>query len=406
MLVQIVAPVIVFTAVVLGLAVFVLLARSWLEPHGPVEIDVNGERRLTVDAGGQLLWALAEQAIYLPAACGGRGSCGQCRVTVHAGGGSVLPTEAVHISAREAEAGVRLACMVKVRENMRIEVPREILGVKRWDCEVLSNRNVATYLKELTLRLPDPERLAFTAGDYVLLEAPAHRIRYRDFDIDEPYRGAWTASGLLALESVTREPTVRAYSLANPPQQNDRAVLVVRIAPPPSSAPAAPPGRASSFIFGCKPGDEVSISGPFGDFHVTDDEREIVFIAGGAGIAPIRSMILDQLSRGTSRKMTFWYGCRDAQDLCYYDELQGLAERHPNFEFHVALSSVRPGDRWQGHTGFIHRVAYDRYLSGHPAPKELEYYLCGPPLMSSAVVDMLERLGVDRGHIHFDDFGA
>jgi Na+-transporting NADH:ubiquinone oxidoreductase subunit F len=289
---------------------------------------------------------------------------------------------------------------------MRIDVPREILDVQRWVCTVTSNRNVATYLKELTLRLPEPERLTFTAGDYVLLEAPAHRLRYRDFDIDAPYRESWAASGLLDLESVTREPTVRAYSLANPPRESDRAVLVVRVAPPPSSAPAASPGRVSSFIYGCKPGDEVSISGPFGDFHVTDGEHEIVFIAGGAGIAPIRSMIHDQLSGGSPRKMTFWYGCRDAQDLCYYDELEGLAETHPNFELHVALSSPRRGDRWHGHTGFIHQVAYDGYLKDHSAPQALEYYLCGPPLMSSAVVDMLERLGVDRSRIHFDDFGA
>ncbi|HSG66444.1 MAG TPA: NADH:ubiquinone reductase (Na(+)-transporting) subunit F, partial [Gammaproteobacteria bacterium] len=342
MWIQILAPVLVLTAIVLGLAGFVLLARSWLEPRGLVEIDVNGERRLEVNAGNQLLWALAEHAIYLPAACGGRGTCGQCRVTVRSGGGSALPTEAAHISSADAEAGMRLACMVKVREALRIEVPRETLAVRRWVCRVVSNRNVATYLKELTLRLPEPERLAFTAGDYVLLEAPPHRLRFKDFDIDEPYRENWAASGLRELESATREPAVRAYSLANPPQEDDRAVLVVRIAPPPASAPAAPPGRVSSYIFGCKPGDEVSISGPFGEFHVADGEGEIVFIAGGAGIAPIRSMILDQLVRDSARKMTFWYGCRDVQDLCYYAELGALAEKHARFEFHVALSSPRP----------------------------------------------------------------
>ena len=273
-------------------------------------------------------------------------------------------------------------------------------------CRVLSNRHVAAYLKELTLRLPDSERIAFTAGDYVLLDAPPHRIAYRDFDIDPVYRDDWVANGLLDLHSLTRQTVVRAYSLANPPLEHDRAVLVVRIALPPSSAPGAPPGQASSYIYGLRPGDEVSISGPFGEFHVADTDREIVFIAGGAGIAPIRSMILDQLAKHTTRKMSFWYGCRDEQDMCFHAEFERAAAEHDNFAYHVALSSPRPGGGWQGHTGLIHSVAYEAYLRSHTAPNEAEYYLCGPPLMSSAVLAMLEQLGVERSHIFLDDFGG
>lgn len=406
MIVEIGVPALVFSLVVVVLATLVLVARGLLEPAGMVTVEINGERRLDVRAGARLLWALAEQGIYLPAACGGRGSCGQCRLVVLSGGGAPLPMEAAHIGPREVEAGARLACMLKVREPLSIQVPRSILEVRRWVCRVLSNRHVAAYLKELTLQLPNAERIAFTAGDYVLLEAPPHRIAYRDFDIDAQYREDWAANGLLDLESEKRETVVRAYSLANPPQQHDRAVLVVRIAPPPPSAPAAPPGHASSYIFGLRREDEVSISGPFGEFHVTESNREIVFVAGGAGIAPIRSMILDQLARRTARKMSFWYGCRDEQDVCYGSELDAAAAEHDNFDFHVALSSPRPGSDWQGYTGLIHSVVREAYLESHPAPNDVEYYLCGPPLMSSAVIAMLEQLGVERANIFFDDFGG
>jgi Na+-transporting NADH:ubiquinone oxidoreductase subunit F len=407
MLTQIAIPIVVSTGVVLALCAFVLAARRQLVPTGIVAIDVNGQRVLEVNAGARLLWTLAESGIYLPAACGGRGTCGQCRVTVTSGGGSPLPTELVHIRAAEAAAGVRLACMLRVREAMSISVPRSVLEVRRWVCTVVSNRNVSTYMKELVLRLPDAERIRFHAGDYVLLDAPAHRLKFRDFDIDAAFMDEWRRQRLFDLESVAREASTRAYSLANPPQEDDRLVLVVRIAtPPPSAPPACPPGRVSSYIFGLKPGDSASIAGPFGEFHVADSSAEIVFIAGGAGIAPIRSMVLDQLSRGSGRKMSFWYGSRDIQDLCYEEEFERAAEQNETFEFHVALSMPRDREAWRGHTGFIHSVVYERYLKSHPAPRELEYYLCGPPVMSSAVIQMLEGLGVERRNIFFDDFGA
>jgi Na+-transporting NADH:ubiquinone oxidoreductase subunit F len=406
MLSQIVVPAAVFTIIVLALAALVLAARRRLEPTGLVTIGVNGTRVLEVSAGRSLLWTLAENGIYLPAACGGRGTCGQCRVTVTSGGGPVLPTEDAHIDAAEQAAGVRLACMLKVRGPLSIVVPQPALSTQRWQCTVLTNRNVGTYLKELVLQLPAGERIRFAAGDYVLLEAPPHRLAFREFVIDADYRDDWNHNNLFGLTSVTSAATVRAYSLANPPQQDDRIVLVVRIATPPASAPAAPPGRASSYIFSLKPGDIVSISGPFGEFHATDTGKEMVLIAGGAGIAPIRSIILDQLARGTGRKMSLWYGARDARDLCYVQELREEARRHPTFACHMALSSPRSSDQWTGPTGFIHRVVYEQYLKAHRAPQEVEYYLCGPPVMAVAVVKMLERLGVERANIFFDDFGT
>jgi Na+-transporting NADH:ubiquinone oxidoreductase subunit F len=406
MLAEIVIPILLLTAIVVGLAALVLLARHWLEPQGQVTIEINGDRKLMVKAGEPLLWALAEQGIYLPAACGGRGSCGQCRIKVLTGGGPMLANESVHIDRQQADDGMRLACMVKLRGPTRIEIPSAVLGARRWECTVLANRCITTFLKELTLTLPAPERIHFAAGDYVLLEAPPHRVAFRDFSIDPPFRKTWEDSGLLSLESVSADSVTRAYSLANPPQQDDRIVLVVRIAPPPRTAPAAPPGCVSSYVFSCAPGDTVAISGPFGSFHVADGDGELIFIAGGAGIAPIRAMLLDQFARGVRRKMSFWYGCRDTQDLCYYDELNELARLHDNFDFHVALSSARPDEPWTGHRGFIHEIVYEAYLKNHPLPAAVDYYLCGPPLMSSAVLDMLESLGVDRRRVNFDDFDA
>jgi len=406
MLLQIGVPVVLSTLIVLALAGLVLGARRWLEPSGVVTIDVNGERTLEVAAGDPLLWTLADHGIQLPAACGGRGTCGQCRVTVTSGGGEPLPTEAVHVTPAERAAGVRLACMLRVVAPLRIVVPRAALAARRWSCTVVSNRNVATHLKELVLQLPAAEKIHFRAGEYVVLEAPPHHVTFRDFDIDAGYHNDWQDNGLLALESVSHETVRRAYSLANAPQEDDRIVLVVRIATPPANAPEAPPGRASSYIFALKPGDTVKVSGPFGDFHATDTHREMVLIGGGAGMAPLRSIVLDQLARGTNRKMSFWYGARDRGDLCYERELSRAAEEHDNFEFHVALSSARASDDWTGHKGFIHRVVHDRYLRYHDAPWDVEYYLCGPPVMTAAVVDMLERLGVDHRNIFFDDFGS
>jgi Na+-transporting NADH:ubiquinone oxidoreductase subunit F len=406
MLTQLVAPVIVFTALVLVLTALVLAARRRLEPSGTVTLTINNERTLEVDAGEKLLWALAAHGIHLPAACGGRGICGQCRVTVRSGGGPMLPTEAAHLRAEESAAGVRLACVVKIREPLRIVLSKAALEVQRWTCAVVSNRHVATYLKELVLALPGTEGIRFGAGDYVLLDAPPHRLAFRDFDVAAEYRDDWQRNRLFELESVTEDRTVRAYSLANPPQQNRQIVLIVRLATPPASAPTAPPGQASSYVFSLKPGDVVTVSGPFGEFHATDSNREMLLIAGGAGIAPLRSIVLDQLARGTGRRLSLWYGARDVDDLCYEGEFRAAAEAHPNFDLHVALSSPRHPERWTGHTGFIHRVVHEQYLKNHAKPQDVEYYLCGPPVMTAAVVHMLEQLGVDRRNVYFDDFGS
>jgi Na+-transporting NADH:ubiquinone oxidoreductase subunit F len=406
MAIQLVAPVVIFTVLVLALTALVLAARHRLEPSGRVAITLSDGRTLIVDAGDKLLWALAAHGIHLPAACGGRGMCGQCRVTVRSGGGQPLPTETAQLRDAERAAGIRLACMVKVREPLEIVVPASALHVQRWTCTVVANRHVATYMKELVLELPGTERIRFAAGEYVLLAAPPHRLAFRDFAIAPEYRDDWQRNGLLDLESETAEPVVRAYSLANPPQQDRQIALVVRLATPPASAPLAPPGRASSYVFSLEPGDKVDISGPFGDFRATDTHKEMLLIAGGAGIAPLHSIVLDQLARGTGRKLSLWYGARDAADLCYQDTFRAAAAAHPNFTVHIALSSPRHPEAWSGDTGFIHRVVYERYLKNHPAPQDVEYYLCGPPVMTAAVVHTLEQLGVDRRNVYFDDFGS
>ena len=407
MLLQIIVPIAVFTGIVLVLSSLVLFARRWLEPSGPVSIDVNGERVIDAQAGHRLLWTLADNGIYLPAACGGRGTCGQCRVTVMSGGGPPLPPEAIHIGTDERAKGVRLACSVKIRDDMQIAVPASVLDVRQWSCEVISARNVATYIRELVLQLPGPDRIEFSAGAYVVIEVPPHRINFRDFAIDDRYSEDWRQSGLLELESAVDTPVLRAYSLANPPQDDDRVVLLVRIAPPPATAPpGTPPGQASSYLFSLEMGDTLAVSGPFGEFRAQDSDSEMIFIAGGVGISPIRSIILDQLSRGSRRKMSLWYGARDKHDLCYVEEFEEAARRHDNFELHVALSAPRDDDDWKGHKGFIHLMVSERYLSAHVAPGDVEYYLCGPPIMSASVMAMLEQLGVDRSRILIDDFGG
>jgi len=407
MFLQLIVPIAVFTGIVLVLSSLVLFARRQLEPSGPVAIEVNDERVIDAQAGRKLLWTLADNGIHLPAACGGRGTCGQCRVTIKSGGGLALPPEAVHISAEDRAKGVRLACAVRVRDDMQIVVPDSVLDVQQWSCEVISARNVTTYVREIVLKLSAPQRIEFSAGAYVLVEVPPHRIEFRDFDIGDRYRDDWRASGLLELESRADTTALRAYSLANPPQENDRLVLLVRIAPPPATAPpGTPPGLASSYLFSLGNGDTLAVSGPFGDFRARDSDAEMLFIAGGVGIAPIRSIIHDQLSRGTRRKMSLWYGARDRFDICYVEEFEELAARHDNFELHVALSSPRDDDEWKGHKGFIHRAVYERYLSTHPTPGDVEYYLCGPPLMSASVIEMLLQLGVARSQIMIDDFGG
>ena len=394
-----------FTVFVVLLAGLVLIMRRWLVPVGEVTVMVNSDRALTAQAGDKLLGFLATQGIQLPAACGGRGSCGQCRVVVNRGERPLTATESNHIDRREAEHGVRLACMLTVREDLGLTLPPDVLDARRWRGTVRSNGNVTTFLTELIVDLDEP--IAFESGDYVLLEAPPYTLDFRDIDVEPEYVGEWEHLSLFDFSSTSAQAQVRAYSIANPPGESAEITLVVRVAPPPPHAPPnTPPGIVSSYVFGLKPGEEVVLSGPFGDFHVQESNREIVFIGGGAGIAPLRSMIFDQLERaGTQRRISFWYGARNEREICYRDDFDRLARSFSNFTWHVVLSDLDPDAPWTGHRGFVHAAVRDGYLSDHPAPEDLEYYLCGPPVMSRAVLAMLEDLGVDRSSVFFDDFG-
>jgi Na+-transporting NADH:ubiquinone oxidoreductase subunit F len=403
----IIAAVLVTSAVILSLSLLVLAARQWLVPAGTASVLVNGRKTLQVSCGDKLLWALAANGVQLPAACGGRGSCGQCRLIVASGGGPMLPTERNHLSRRDAAAGARLACMVTVRRDLEVRVPDSALESRRWAGTVRSSRSITTYLREIVIALPEGESMTSEAGDYVTVEAPPGTTRFDSFDLPPGVREAWSHAGLTGLSVTRAEPTVRAYSMANPPQQSDIVTLVVRIATPPASAPHAPPGKVSSWMFGLRPGDAIALAGPFGEFHARESDSEMVLIGGGAGIAPLRAIILDQLAgRRTARRISFWYGARNEEELCYREEFDGLAERFDNFSWHVALSdrTVDPG--WSGYRGFIHTVVHDHYLAGHPRPEAAEYYLCGPPLMASAVVAVLQDLGVEEDHVFFDDFGS
>jgi Na+-transporting NADH:ubiquinone oxidoreductase subunit F len=404
---QILISSVLLTAIILLLSVIVLLARQWLGFSGTAIVRSEDGRTFSVASGRRLLWVLAENGIHLPAACGGKGACGQCRVRILQGGPQLSQMGAEHIKPEDAEAGDRLACMVRVWNDLLISIGTVALEVDDWECDTVSNRSISVYLKELKLRLPAGERIEFEAGDYVQVEVPPYRLAFRDIDIAQPYAGEWARLGLFDLASTVAEPTVRAYSMANPPAQDREIHLVVRIATPPASAPiTTPPGRASSYLFSLRPGDRLTVSGPFGTFHATENDNEMVFIAGGAGIAPIRSIILDRLARQPSRRMSLWYGARDLQDLVYHQEFVSLAEQHGNFSIRVVLSNPLEKDRWKGDTGLVHSVVYERYLKDHPAPGEAEYYLCGPPLMTAAVLDMLDELGVETEHIFLDDFGS
>lgn len=401
-------PMLLFTLLVAALSAVVLGVRRRLTLREPVTITVNGQRAVATTSGDSLLATLAASGIHLPAACGGRGTCGQCRVQVTRGGGHLLPTELQHVNRRDAAAGFRLACMLRVRADLAVQVPADVLEAGRWQCRVVSNRNLSTYLTELSLALPDGEQMTFEAGDYVLLEAPAGVVRFSDFDIDPAYRSEWERLDLFRHTVTLAEPSTRAYSLGNPPAESAVIQLIVRIALPPVTAPPdTPPGRVSSYIFGLKAGDEVTVSGPFGEFHARETDREMVLIGGGAGIAPLRAIVRDQLvGRSSRRRISLWYGCRNELELVYADEFLALESRHSNFSYHVALSDPGPESGWSGATGFIHKHAYETYLKSHPSPEAAEYYLCGPPVMSSAVLAMLEDLGVDRESVYFDDFGS
>lgn len=399
--------IIIFSAILLLLAVLILWVRARLVPQGDITINVNGEKELTAPAGGRLLGTLADAGIFVPSACGGGGTCGQCRVQVLEGGGSLLPTEASLITKREAADGERLACQVAVSSDMVVRVSEDVFGVKKWQCTVRSNDNVATFIKELVLELPAGETLDFKAGGYIQIECDPHQLDYSAFDISEEYIEDWKKYGLLEIRSVVTEPAIRAYSMANYPDENDIVMLNVRIAtPPPGAGDKIPTGIMSSYIFNLKPGDPVTISGPYGEFLAKDTDAEMVFIGGGAGMAPMRSHIFDQLKRlHSGRTISFWYGARSLREAFYVDEFDELERNHENFDWNLALSDPLPEDNWEGMVGFIHEVLYENYLKDHPAPEDCEYYMCGPPMMIASVERLLHDLGVEEENILFDDFG-
>ena len=396
-----------FTGVVLVLVAVILVARFRLVAQGNVDIEVNGERTISVPAGSKLLHTLADNDLFLASACGGGGTCAQCRCIVREGGGSMLPTEQSHFTRREAGEGWRLSCQTPVKQDMKIQVPETVFGVKQWECTVESNPNVATFIKELTLRLPEGEDVNFRAGGYVQLECPPHHIKYADFDIEQEYRGDWERFKFFDLESKCAKTTIRAYSMANYPEEKGVVKFNVRVATPPPDSKGIPPGVMSSWVASLKPGDKVQVYGPFGEFFAKDTDAEMVFIGGGAGMAPLRSHIFDQLERlHTKRKITFWYGARSLRELFYKEDFDRLQAENENFEWHLALSDPQPEDDWDGPTGFIHNVLLEQYLKDHPAPEDCEYYLCGPPMMTSSIIAMLTDLGVERENILLDDFGG
>lgn len=405
---EIILGVVMFTVIVLTLVMVILAARAKLVSSGDVKILINGDADATITtaAGGKLLQTLASEGLFLSSACGGGGTCAQCKCKVLEGGGSMLPTEKTHFTKREEAEGWRLSCQVPVKQDMVVEVDEEVFGVKKWECTVESNPNVATFIKELTLRLPEGENVDFRAGGYVQLECPPHEVDYKNFDIEEEYRGDWDKFNLWQYKSVVKEDVIRAYSMANYPEEKGVVKFNIRIASPPPGT-NFPPGQMSSYVFNMKPGDKITVYGPFGEFFAKETDNEMVFIGGGAGMAPMRSHIFDQLKRlGSKRKMSFWYGARSLREMFYQDEYDMLADENDNFKWHVALSDPQPEDNWEGYTGFIHNVLYENYLKDHPAPEDCEYYMCGPPMMNAAVIEMLKSLGVEDENILLDDFGG
>jgi Na+-transporting NADH:ubiquinone oxidoreductase subunit F len=398
-----------FTLVIVTLTVILLVARARLVASGNVTITINDDpdKAITTAAGSTLLSTLAENKLFIPSACGGQGTCGVCTVIVREGGGSLLPTETTHISTKQARQGLRLSCQVKVKEDMKIEVPAEFFDIKKWTCKVRSNHNVATFIKELVLELPPGESVPFRAGGYIQIECPPHVVEYKDFDIEEEYREDWDKFDQWRYVSKVDEEVVRAFSMANYPEEQGIIMLNVRIASPPPRTPDVPPGQMSSYLFNLKPGDEVVISGPYGDFFAKETDNEMIFIGGGAGMAPMRSHIFDQFKRiGTKRKVSFWYGARSMREAFYVEDFDSIAEVNESFSWHLALSEPLEEDGWTGLKGFIHQVLYDNYLEDHPAPEDCEYYICGPPMMNDAVIQMLTDLGVEPENIMFDDFGG
>ncbi len=412
-MITILSAILAFSSVALLLTVVIIIAETKLVSRGLVKIIINGERdkALEVESGATLLSTLAENNIFLPSACGGGGTCGTCKCQVFEGGGDILPTEMGHISRRLAKDHWRLSCQVKVRENMEIGVPEEIFSIKKWECEVISNENVATFIKEFVVKLPEGETLDFEPGGYIQLDVPQYEIDYkRDITVQDKYRGEWERLGLYGLKSKSTQPVFRAYSMANHPAEGNIIKLNVRIATPlwdreRDGFKNVPTGIASSYIFRCEPGDRVTISGPYGDFFIQDTDREMVYIGGGAGMAPLRSHIFHLFhTLKTKRKVSFWYGARSKQEIFYEEDFRKIEKKFSNFSFHIALSEPLPEDNWKGYTGFIHNVVYENYLEDHTAPEEIEYYLCGPPVMLNAVKGMLSDLGVEDEMIRYDEF--
>ena len=409
MQIDLILGVVSFTGVVLLLVLVIIFARSRLVSTGSVNIEINDDpaNTITVPAGSKLLQTLAENKVFLSSACGGGGTCSQCKCLVIDGGGSILPTEESHFTSKEQNEGWRLSCQVAVKNDLKIQIPDEVFGVKEWECEVISNDNVATFIKELILKLPEGEEVNFKAGGYVQLEAPAYEdLSYKAFDVDNEYHSDWDKFKIWDNIANNDEPIIRAYSMANYPEEKGVLKFNIRIASPPPGSDV-PPGLMSSWVFNLRAGDKVRVFGPFGEFFARKTDSEMVFVGGGAGMAPMRAHIFDQLLRiNTNRKITFWYGARSLREMFYVDEFDKLQEDNENFNWHVALSDPLPEDDWSGETGFIHQVLLDNYLKSHPAPEDCEYYLCGPPMMNKAVIDMLINLGVEPENIMLDDFGG
>lgn len=396
-----------FTVVVVALVVLILGAKAKLVASGPVKIMINAQKEIEVPAGGKLLGALADAGVFVSSACGGGGTCAQCKVKVTDGGGEILATEKDHINKKEAREGERLSCQVAVKQDMTVEVPAEAFDTKKWECTVRSNHNVATFIKEFVIELPAGEDVNFRAGGYIQIECPPHLVNYKDFDIEEEYQEDWDKYDIWRFVSKVDEEVVRAYSMANYPGEKGIIMLNIRVATPPPRNPEFPPGKMSSWIFSLKPGDKATISGPYGEFFIKDSDAEMVYIGGGAGMAPLRSHIFELFKREkTNRKVSYWYGGRSLRELFYIDHFRDIEKDFPNFKFNIALSDPLPEDNWDGYQGFIHQVLLDNYLSSHPAPEDIEYYICGPPMMNQAVFQMLEELGVEPENIAYDDFGG
>jgi Na+-transporting NADH:ubiquinone oxidoreductase subunit F len=409
MVIEILAGTVIFIGIVLILVLLIIIARARLIPQGNVSILVNEatDKVLSVPVGGKLLNALASQGIYLSSACGGAGTCGLCKCQVMEGGGDVLPTEQEHLNRKLVRQHYRLACQVAVKQDMKITVPEQFFAAKKWRCKVISNDNVATFIKELVLELLPGQDLEFRAGGFMQIEAPPFQVKYRDYDIPAHFREDWERFDMFALEAQSDEPVMRAYSMANYPDEKGILIFNVRIASPPPNSQGIPAGKVSSWVFSLKPGDAVTAFGPFGEFFARETDNEMVFVGGGAGMAPLRSHILDQLKRlATTRKITFWYGARSLKEAFYVDEFNRLAEEHDNFDWYLALSNPLPEDNWRGLSGFIHQVLHDQYLKDHPAPENCEYYLCGPPIMLKSMLGLLDELGVEESNIFYDDFGG